>query len=156
MFHSRNPTRSFSSALIAKFHTFRFLCVLAVLAVTGCSTISDFNKERFARNNGFGQAWLSDQTLPAEINVSGTWTSDAWGKAVLAQNGRAVAGYIGDYPVEGVVSGRKAYLLGSENRWYYYSIILELPDPNLLIGYYSRSVPYSADHRSDIRLDRVH
>ena len=57
--------------------------------------------------------------------------------------------------MDGVVSGAKAYLLASPGGWYRYTIILEMPSPNLLIGYYSRSIPYQSSSRRDIRLDRT-
>ena len=131
------------------------LIALVSLALAGCETIGNFTKERYARNNDRGRAWLSDQVLPPEINVTGTWKSDSWGGTFLAQTGQVVRGHLGDYPVEGVVSGRKAYLLASESGWYYYSVVLEMPGPDVLIGYYSRSVPYKSGRRHDIRLDRA-
>ena len=100
------------------------LVVLALMAsLSGCQTLSRFSAERSSRNIESGHAWISDQILPAEINVS--------------------------------VSGRKAYLLASQGGRYYYSIVLEMPSPNLLIGYYSRSIPYQSSSRRDIRLDRT-
>ena len=129
--------------------------VAVALVFSGCGTFRDLSDERYVRNNEGGRAWLSDQMLPPEINISGAWTSDDWGKADFVQTGNAVRGRLGDYPVEGVVSGGKAYLLASEGGWYQYSVILEMPDPALLLGYYSRSVPYHSSGRSDIRLDRT-
>ncbi len=64
-------------------------------------------------------------------------------------------GNLGDYPVEGVVSGKKAYLLVSQGGWFYYRVVLEMPAPNILIGYCSRSVPYEVNKRVDMRLDRL-
>lgn len=122
--------------------------------LAGCAEIQQFTQERYSRNNDTGRAWLSDQMLPAEMDLTGTWKSADWGDAFFAQNDRTARGHLGDYPVEGVVSGKKAYLLASENGWHYYSVILEMPAPNILIGYYSRSIPYTSGSRRDIRLDR--
>lgn len=136
--------------------TIRFVLLLAaVTLLAGCETVRDFNKERYSRNNALGDAWLSDQMFPPEISVSGNWKSAVWGKAFFAQTDNKVRGYLGDYPVEGVVSGRKAYLLVSQGGWYYYSVVLEMPAPDILIGYYSRSVPYEVNKRVDLRLDRL-
>jgi hypothetical protein len=132
------------------------LAVLALVlsvAFTGCGILDEISNERYSRNNSKGTAWLSDQQLPAETDVSGTWQSRDWGKCFLAQTGRKVRGYIGDYQVEGVVSGTRAYLVLSQGSWQYYSAVLERPAPNLLIGYYSRSIPYQSGNRSDMRLD---
>jgi hypothetical protein len=136
--------------------TLRWAVLLAAaLLGTGCTAVRDFQSERYARNNALGEAWLSDQMFPPEISIAGTWKSRDWGRAFFAQTDNKVRGYLGDYPVEGVVSGRKAYLLVSQGGWFYYSVVLEFPAPNILIGYYSRSVPYEANRRVDIRLDRL-
>lgn len=134
---------------------FLFLLVaVSAVALSGCDTLRQFTQERYTRNNNRGNSWLSDQLLPAEINIAGTWNSDAWGESFFAQNDRTIRGHLGDYPVEGVVSGRKAYLIASENGWQYYSVILEMPAPNILLGYYSRDIPYQSTSRRDLRLDR--
>ena len=125
------------------------------IILSGCGTLKDFNEERYLRNTENGRAWLSDQILPAEINVSGTWDTPDWGSVSLFQTGRDVRGKLGDFPVEGVVSGSKVYLLASEQGWNHYSLILEMPGPDVLLGYYSQSVPYQSARRRDIRLDRV-
>lgn len=134
----------------------RLLLVLVVLtALVGCQAIDEVTLKRYPRNRQSAHAWLSDQVLPAEINVNGSWKSSDWGKAFLGQSADGkINGYLGSYIVEGVVSGRKAYLLARDGDWYYYSIILEMPAPELLLGYYSKSVPYKSSNRGDIRLDR--
>ena len=134
--------------------------LLALLAVatsflTACHTLRNFSQERYSRSTEFGHAWISDQILPAEINVAGSWNSRDWGGTFLSQTDRTVKGHLGNYPVDGVVSGSKAYLLASSGGWYYYSVVLEMPSPNILIGYYSRSIPYQSSKRRDIRLDRT-
>ena len=123
------------------------------VALTGCEVFRDITSERYSRNNSKGAAWLSDQQFPAEADVCGTWQSRDWGKCFLAQTGRNVRGYIGDYQAEGVVSGTKAYLVLSQGSWQYYSVVLERPAPALLIGYYSRSIPYQSNNRNDLRMD---
>ena len=132
------------------------LVALAVAAsFIGCQSIRNFSQERYSRNNEFGHAWISDQIFPAEINISGSWRSRDWGDTFFSQTDRTIKGHLGNYPVDGVVSGSKAYLLASSGGWYHYSIVLEMPAPHLLIGYYSRSIPYRSSTRRDIRLDRA-
>ena len=132
------------------------LVVAAVVAsLTGCQIFRNFSQERYSRNTEIGHAWISDQILPAEINIAGTWKSKDWGEISFSQTDRTVKGSLGDYPVDGVVSGSKAYLLASSGGWYSYSIVLEMPAPNLLLGYYSRSIPYKSSTRRDLRLDRT-
>lgn len=128
---------------------------LAIAAVcSGCQTLDKYTLKRYPRNHEHARTWLSDQVLPPQINISGHWNSPAWGKAFLAQNGREVNGYIGDYNVEGVVSGSKAYLLARDGNWYYYSLILEMPGESVLIGYYSRSIPFKSSNSDDVRFNR--
>jgi uncharacterized protein YceK len=133
------------------------LVVLAVaLSFSGCETIRNFSQERYSRNNEIGHAWLSDQILPPDINISGSWRSRDWGDTFFSQADRTVRGNLGNYPVVGVVSGSKAYLLASTGGgWFQYSVILEMPGSNVLIGYYSRSIPYRSSNRRNVRLDRV-
>lgn len=131
-----------------------FLILTALVCLGGCDTVQEFTQERYSRNSDLGKAWLSDQVLPPEINVVGNWRSSVWGDSFLSQDGSRVRGHLGDYPVEGVVSGQKVYLLASQGGWYYYSMVLEMPGPDILIGYYSRGVPYKTANRVDLRLDR--
>ena len=132
------------------------LVALAVAAsFIGCHSVRNFSQERYPRNNEFGHAWISDQIFPAEINISGSWKSRDWGDTFFSQTDRTIKGHLGNYPVDGVISGSKAYLLASSGGWYHYSIVLEMPAPHLLIGYYSRSIPYRSSTRRDIRLDRA-
>ena len=132
------------------------LVVVAVAAsLTGCQAIRDLSQERYSRSTEFGHAWISDQILPAEINIAGSWNSAHWGDTFFSQTDRTVKGHLGNYPVDGVVSGSKVYLLASSGGWYYYSVVLEMPSPNLLLGYYSRSIPYQSSNRRDLRLDRT-
>ena len=131
------------------------LAIFIITAFPGCGTLGKLSEERSSRNVAMGHAWISDQILPAEVNVAGSWRSREWGDAFLSQTDRAVKGRIAEYPVDGVVSGRKAYLLASQGGWYRYSIVLEMLSPNILIGYYSRSIPYQSSKRLDIRLDRI-
>lgn len=129
------------------------LCaLLGCLLVGGCSVISQFNAGRYDRHNALGDAWLSDQVLEPSINITGRYVSPDWGESFFSQYGRDVRGHLGDYPVKGVVSGNKVYLLVSESGWYYYSAILEMPQPGVLNGYYSRSVPYKKDLRHSLQL----
>ncbi|MEX1119050.1 MAG: hypothetical protein WEB60_09670 [Terrimicrobiaceae bacterium] len=128
------------------------LSVLVVSSFVGCSTIEEFNTKRYDNHNALGDAWLSDQMEPPMIDISGSYKSDDWGRSYFSQNGSNVRGHLGDYPVKGVVSGNKAYLLVTEGGWYYYSAIVEMPRPGLLTGYYSRSIPYKRSARRDLLL----
>jgi len=132
----------------------RWLSAFAVLALlSGCSFVTEFNDARYNRNNKTGDNWLSDQTEPAGINVSGNWTSDDWGRVRLIQQGRNVSGAIGGYDVHGVVSGQRVYLLIAQGEWYYYSAVLELQRPGLLTGRFSRAIPFVKGFGRPMRLE---
>ena len=135
----------------------RLVLCLAVVAtlLPGCETIRDFNNLRQDRNNAPGDNWLSDQMEAAQIDVSGTYQVAGWGQALLMQQGRSVRGHVGDYPVKGVVSGPKAYLLLMESGWYIYSMILEKPQPGVLVGYWSRAIPFRRELRWDVQMVAV-
>lgn len=86
-----------------------------------------------------GKAWLDLKKAPHEIDVSGRWNSPEWGKSTFKQDGRDVTGWLGDYPVKGVVSGDSLYLLiYSGERVRYFSELKPLDGSNLR-GFYSRS-----------------
>lgn len=131
-------------------HAWRW--ALAATLLTGCAVVSELNTRRMERNNAPGEEWLSDQMEPAQINISGAYRSPDWGMALLKQEGRRVRGHIGDYPVEGVVSGTKAFLLLTESGWHIYSMVLEMPKPGILTGRWSRAVPYRRDFSRDVIL----
>jgi hypothetical protein len=125
------------------------LCFLLVgLALAGCNL-----KEKYARNNAAADGWVAQRTAPAEINVTGRWKSDAWGKAEFTQIGRHVNGTLGEYTVKGVVSGYRAYLTAKDDGWVFYTIVLKKSD-HALEGNYSSSVPYLAADEKDIYLRR--
>ncbi len=127
--------------------------ILAVFA--GCSAVTEFNDARYNRNNKTGDNWLSDQSEPAGINISGNWTSNDWGRATFTQDGRRVSGILGGYTVHGVVSGERAYLLIAQGDWYYYSSVLELQRPGLLTGRFSRAIPYVKNFGRPMRLEQL-
>ena len=81
-----------------------------------------------------GKDWLDKQTDPAAINVSGTWSSE-FGELRLDQ----VTGS-GGYNLDGVVSGKRLYLLFATNHGTVdYCAIVSFESDGVLSGeYYSR------------------
>lgn len=149
---SKKSVSDFAARLATSFAAITLACGCLFL-FAGCEAIDEFNTKRYDRHNAAGDAWLSDQFEPPAMDISGSYKSSDWGKSYFSQSpeGR-VRGHLGDYPVKGVVSGNKAYLLVTEGGWYYYSAILEMPRPGLLTGYYSRSVPYKRSLRRELLL----
>jgi hypothetical protein len=121
----------------------------ALIFLPGCNT-----KERYAKNRAAGEAWLAEHKANAGINVAGRWHSDDWGGAEFVQRGRNVTGTLGEFQVQGVVSGSKAYLTISERGWIYYTAILERSGTSLT-GFYSYSVPFTFRDQRSIVLRRL-
>ncbi|MGP8271307.1 MAG: hypothetical protein ACLQLH_14670 [Terracidiphilus sp.] len=88
-----------------------------------------------------GKDWLDKQTDPAAINVSGTWGSE-FGELRLDQaaGSRDVSGSGGGYNLNGVVSGKRLYLIFATNRGTvdYCAVVSSESDGVLSGEYYSR------------------
>jgi hypothetical protein len=108
-----------------------------VLCLVSCQT-----PQNLAKNQAAAQEWLNLQTAGARIQVSGTWFSADWGKAMLKQSGRQITGTIDMYEVKGVVSGNKAYLTTWDSGKCYYAVILSQTDKNVLTGSYTKGPTY--------------
>ena len=86
-----------------------------------------------------GLKWLDTKTAQPEIDVSGIWNSPEWGsEAKFKQKGNEVTGTLGGYPVRGVVSGNRLYLLMYSAEKIHYSADLKTSDQNTLTGVYSK------------------
>lgn len=129
--------------------------IVTSLVVLLCAfAFSSCNKEKYQRNNAAGDAWLAQHSQGARVSIGGQWSSADWGAAALTQNGRRVTGTLGNYSVEGVVSGYKAYLLLTSNGWVFYTAELERFSDGSLVGLYSSSVPFSSADQQGILLRR--
>jgi len=90
-----------------------------------------------------GKAWLSQYTEPAAINVAGKWGAGDWGTITLnqAEGSRELTGSCTDgWVVDGVVSGKKIYLLFSHKGTVNYCAELEAESADLLTGQYRRGM----------------
>lgn len=86
-----------------------------------------------------GDRWLEGKREPSTLNMSGTWDSSGslsggWGAGSFTQEGRNFSGTLGNYNVEGVVSGDAAYMVISYNRELYYTAILKKMESGELNG----------------------
>jgi hypothetical protein len=126
------------------------LPVLALSLLLGACN----SAERYKKNQGATDEGLAQFTLPARVNIAGTWTSNDWGAAMFSQSGRVVSGQLGGYEVRGVVSGSTAYLAVMEAGWTYYTVKLTQPSSGKLTGTYSTSIPYSERNSRVILLQR--
>ena len=80
--------------------------------------------------------------LPAEINVEGKWHDPesfgpfGWGEGTIRQSGNRLSGYIGNYNVQGIVSGEIVYLVFHTGGRVYYTAKLKMFERNVLEGQY--------------------
>lgn len=60
-----------------------------------------------------GKVWLATHTEASQINVAGVWFSDDWGTVILhqAKDSREITGNADNCQIEGVVSGKSAFLV---------------------------------------------
>ncbi len=100
------------------------LAAAALLSLTlaGCATIESVKAE-IPRQN-------------PEVNLTGIWTSNEWQNCYLNQSGADLSGQLGDYIVEGVVTGKEVYLFLSYGTRVYHTMKLTATSPDDLIGYY--------------------
>lgn len=88
-----------------------------------------------------GKDWLDKQQDPVAINVSGTWSSE-FGELRLdeADGNRDVSGSGGGYDLDGVVSGKRLYLLFSTHHGTVdYCAVVNAESDTVLSGeYYNR------------------
>ena len=116
----------------------KYLPLLAAILLAGCNS-----PQRFEANRASAQSWLSSMEGTARGDVSGTWqdgTRDAWGDARLVQRGNKIGGTLGNYEVDGVMSGSRVFLALKADDWYYYSVEA-VHKGAVLEGRYSRGVP---------------
>ncbi len=83
---------------------------------------------------------------PARMNITGKWqdpdegnTYFGWGKGHFQQEGNKVGGAIGNYNVNGIVSGKTVYLVFSTGGIVYYKARLEMFQDLLTGNYFNAS-----------------
>lgn len=89
--------------------------------------------------------WLNtiSGNKPAEIDITGKWIDAeesrfGWGEGYLRQEANKIRGSIGDYNIEGVVSGKIVYLVFLYRGRVYYTARLEIFQ-DLLTGNYFKA-----------------
>ncbi len=120
--------------------------------LTGCNTA-----EKYAANQAATDAWLSSKAGRAGMNVEGAWEAleYGWGgPGRFVQQGNQVTGALGNYTVRGVVNGNTLYLAFISSGWTYYTGVVQKRGA-LLGGFYSSSVPFSAQDQGSLNLRRI-
>lgn len=108
---------------------FFFLCIaLLSLPLISCSSKMSAAEAR---------PWLLAKEGPAAINVTGAWNSNIWGQANFTQTEDKLTGTVGDYAVEGKISGKDIYILFIWDNKVHYTAHLKVLSNNVLSGQYS-------------------
>jgi hypothetical protein len=131
------------------------LSALAFMAsLSSCSWL----KEKYSKNEAASVAYLSERkSTPAGTNVEGLWYSPQWGIVVLKQerDGKLSGIFRDHYVVNGVVSGRNAFMTLIDDDWVEYTVELKQKNRGELTGFYSPSVPFSEKDALELVLKRV-
>lgn len=130
---------------------------LGVVALSLVLSSCSFLKEKYAKNEQAAAAYLADKkTAPAATNVEGVWWSPAWGVVVFNQeNGKLTGSFQDYYVVDGVVSGRKAYMTLIDDDWREYTVELAPKGREKLVGHFSAHVPFSETDQEELVLTRI-
>jgi hypothetical protein len=129
----------------------------AVVLMTSFSSCT-WLKEKYAKNERASVAYLSQKrTAPPKMNIEGVWYSPQWGVVVLNQEpGGKLEGIFQDYyTVNGVVSGKEAFITLIDDDWVEYTVELRRKNHEELTGFYSPSVPFSEKDATELVLKRI-
>jgi hypothetical protein len=127
--------------------------VVLGLSLSSCKIL----EEKYAKNEQASVAYLSEKkSSSAKTNLEGVWYAPGWGTVVLNQEGSKLTGAFQDYyTVEGVVSGRKAYIVLVDGDWREYTIELTAKGREKLTGHFSAHIPFSESDQEEIVLTRI-
>ena len=116
------------------FILFMLLSMIALMACSNALTQAELD------------SWFTQVSggNPPAVSVAGKWqdanadpnTPFGWGKGYIEQNGKKIEGAIGNYNIEGRVSGDKVYMAFLSGGSVYYTARLEMKEKGLLRGQY--------------------
>jgi hypothetical protein len=100
---------------------------------------SSFASAEDIRVDKDGKAWLDRNTEAAGASVSGVWANEEWGDVTLDQpeGSRTITGDGDLWKIDGVISGKRVFLLFSRTGTVEYSAVLVLQNDDTLEGSYS-------------------
>ena len=129
--------------------------VVLALSLNACSF--SLLKDKYAKNEAAASSYLgSKKSAPTRTNVEGLWYSPEWGIVVLNQEGSKVTGVFQDfYKANGLISGRKVFLVLTDDDWAEYTVELAKQPSGDLKGHYSPDVPFSEASQHELTLKRI-
>jgi hypothetical protein len=125
-----------------------------MVSLSSCSYL----KEKYAKNERASVAYLSEKrTAPARTNIEGVWYAPQWGIVALNQerDGTLSGIFPEYYVVNGVVSGKSAFITLIDEEWVAYTVELKRKNRGELTGFYSHSVPFSEKDAHELVLKRI-
>jgi hypothetical protein len=128
--------------------------VVLMASFSSCSWL----KEKYAKNENARVAYLSEKkSAPAKMNIEGLWYSPQWGIVVFNQerDGKLSGIFRDYYVVDGVISGKNAFITLIDDDWVEYTVELKRSNRGELTGFYSPSVPFSETDAQELVLKRI-
>ncbi len=129
--------------------------VILVATLSSCELVR--LKEKYASNEAAAQAFLSDKAGAPATNIEGLWYSPEWGIVLFNQDSKGnLTGIFSNHlHVKGVVNGRSAYLVLTDDAWHEYTVQLRRKSREVLAGYYSSSIPFNPADQHALTLVRI-
>ena len=127
---------------------------LIAASLSSCSWL----KWKYEKNEAASAAYLSEKkSASAGMNIEGLWFSPQWGMVVFNQepDGRLSGIFRDHYVINGLVSGRSAFITLIDDDWVEYTVELRRKSREELVGFYSPSVPLSEKDANELVLKRV-
>lgn len=124
-----------------------FIAALLIVA-SGCG-----GYYRNEQNLKAGRAWIESKAGNPDVDISGDWEDTAfasWGNQEFAQSGNKVVGTMGSYNVEGVVNGKRIYLIAVYDGYLYYTIIMDSLSAKKLKGKYIKKLSVDENFRGEL------
>jgi hypothetical protein len=134
------------------------LTTLTAFAVAVSLSSCSWLKWKYEKNEAASVAYLSEKkSAPAGMNIEGLWYSPQWGMVVFNQqpDGRLDGIFRDHYVINGVVSGKSAFMTLIDDDWVEYTVELKRKSGEELVGFYSPSVPFSEKDALELVLKRV-
>lgn len=129
------------------------LTALALVSLTsGCALTAEKN----SKNISASSAWLlANDKGPAKTNFEGVYYSPDWGTVALNQRGDKITGAIAHFHVNGIATGKNAYLLLVDDGWTEHTMILNRKSSEIAEGAYSSYIPFSTKDAIPVHLDKI-
>jgi len=128
------------------------LIVVAVVSLnSGCTLTEKYNKNKAA-----GSAWIAaNDKGPARTNFEGVYYSPDWGAVTLNQRDGKITGAIAHFQVDGIATGKSAYLLLVDDDWIEHTMMLKRKNSEIVNGAYSSCIPFSTKDALPVHLDKI-